>query len=238
MRLDRIRALTLVEVLVVVAIIAVLAAIIASATLHAVASTRSSSCMENLRQMHLGVEMYATDHDGYWPSYCFVSIAYDSRDGAKQFKAAIHKYTKSDDIFYCPSDANARRATDEWQLASEAETSYDENLGMLFRGTKLPGNKLAYLFNPQSILNPSGCRSIGDVVYSPQPQDRSVRMLSSHADRFNSVYLDGHTKNLPVYEGGRITQTGPCEGAIDRNPSSATGGRGEMSDGSTETGSS
>ena len=60
-------AFTLIELLVVVAVIAILAAILLPALSTAKESGRRSKCVGNLRQMYLGLRLYADDNNGDFP---------------------------------------------------------------------------------------------------------------------------------------------------------------------------
>src|SRR5215813_5893631 len=57
------RGFTLIELLVVIAIIAILAAILFPVFAQARESARMSSCLSNMKQMGLGMTMYAQDYD-------------------------------------------------------------------------------------------------------------------------------------------------------------------------------
>ncbi len=63
----RTRGFTLIELLVVIAIIAILAAILFPVFAKAREKARATSCLNNQRQLAVSIQLYAQDHDGYYP---------------------------------------------------------------------------------------------------------------------------------------------------------------------------
>jgi prepilin-type N-terminal cleavage/methylation domain-containing protein/prepilin-type processing-associated H-X9-DG protein len=61
------RAFTLIELLVVIAIIAILAAMLLPALARAKESGKRIACLNNLRQLSLSAQMYASDNLGFYP---------------------------------------------------------------------------------------------------------------------------------------------------------------------------
>lgn len=92
------RGFTLVELLVVIAIISILAAILFPVFARVRENARRSSCASNLKQLALGLMMYAQDNDGGLPSYSKNSNA----TWPKLYEPTIG-YIKSTQIYRCPS---------------------------------------------------------------------------------------------------------------------------------------
>jgi len=95
---SRNRAFTLIELLVVIAIIAILAAILFPVFAQAREKARGASCLSNLKQIGLGINMYMQDNDENFPMLQW----WDKGTGKvvqMSWYAAIYPYIKNGDHF-------------------------------------------------------------------------------------------------------------------------------------------
>lgn len=111
------KGFTLIELLVVVAIIAILAAILFPVFAQAREKARSISCLSNMKQIGLGVQMYIQDNDErlFFRAATSVAKVGSGRTGVViadpiendrvQWWNAIMPYVKSTAVFSCPDDS-------------------------------------------------------------------------------------------------------------------------------------
>ena len=97
------RAFTLIELLVVIAIIAILAAILFPAFARARENARRSSCQSNLKQIGIGMLSYAQDYD---ETMLIDSYGWNGTYNVGDWMHTIQPYTKSYQVFKCPSDTH------------------------------------------------------------------------------------------------------------------------------------
>ena len=197
------RGFTLIELLVVIAIIAILAAILFPVFARAREKARQASCESNLKQIELGILMYAQDYDEKLP-YVY---QYEPQPGATQLWWGaidlIQPYVKNDQIVVCPSGNWTYNYMRPPGRPNPVACSYGR-MSWLYGNSWGPGGPA----NPTpvsmaSMMDPAGTLDVIDAI-TPELWDsvnhtdlgNNSQVSKRHNDMFNASFLDGHVKAI------------------------------------------
>lgn len=197
------RGFTLIELLVVIAIIAILAAILFPVFARAREKARQTSCLSNLRQLGLAMEMYYEDYQRFPWDDLTEGGALEGTAPTWTWRLMIYPYVHNTQIFVCPtaSQLNSFDATypDYDQLAGYAinHVHWDDDLGT--DAEPPPGHTMSMVRSPAEVILLTDF--IGDHVISHfGTQEHGFVRRDSAATRHNEgcnyLFVDGHAKWL------------------------------------------
>jgi prepilin-type N-terminal cleavage/methylation domain-containing protein len=209
---------TLIELLVVIAIIALLAAILFPVFAQAREKARQASCLSNVKQLALGVLMYAQDFDERLPQ--------TQNDSFVLWPDLIAPYVKNNQIRICPSDLGQPTNLAPDGVTLLPANSYGLNELTFLDDTDFlpdpppPGPTLAAFQTPAATVMMGEMGTEDDLLTSRPnafkltvPDDAlndhyDARPAGRHFGRANVTLMDGHSKALKL-EQFYVGQTPP-----------------------------
>lgn len=210
-------AFTLIELLVVIAIIAILAAILFPVFSQAKEAAKKTSCLSNLRNQGVALQLYLSDYDDRLPDRRDLKASLpggyrpwttwppsDPRSGWA--KVVLSPYLKNNDVWACPSAAGIFRTT--VQAQQEGSTYWmwrfdrlDDPIPLDNLWGKSPEQAVSDL---QLALNPTVGypEGVADVAMTWDPYfpatipttPAEVRGRAVHPEGYNRLFLDLHAK--------------------------------------------
>ncbi len=202
------RAFTLIELLVVIAIIAILAAMLLPALSAAKQKAWTISCVSNLRQVGLGMKMFADENNELYPmsgtriSWGINDVVPSVGSGQRGWMEQIISYTVNTNVYHCPGNA---------QLSADNQSSFNYFNGV--RAVVIDTGGFGALRNTR-ILFPSAYVLSGDTIDNAQYFNRDdcdkddyyqncvggddngtpAVQWKAHSRGQNLLFTDGHVK--------------------------------------------
>jgi prepilin-type N-terminal cleavage/methylation domain-containing protein/prepilin-type processing-associated H-X9-DG protein len=199
------RGFTLIELLVVIAIIGILAGILLPVLSRARESARKTQCMSNVKQIGMGLIMYANENSETFPS----STA--SNPSMASINLLYDTYISDNKVFNCPSDTTVTAATNAGMSVSTSGGS-----------EYFTSAQCSYGYDrSHSQADDADVALLAD--RPPSSPDATTSTTNHNGRGQNVVYVDGHVEFVNSPLAGWYTSDGTTRDNIYTNSAGGTG---------------
>ena len=195
------KGFTLIELLVVIAIIAILAAILFPVFAKAREKARQTSCLSNMKQLGLGMHMYAQDYDGKIFYYAngrgdnLPEVTCYQGEGAYQTLSLYYPYIKNSQIYVCPSQGVLNSYG---QICGNGATVYSgansQMLDTVANSAPYGAAGTIMIVEAANLALWDWGEATGSTSLWPRIHPTGATVLPPHNGGLNCAYIDGHAK--------------------------------------------
>ena len=196
------KGFTLIELLVVIAIIAILAAILFPVFARAREKARETSCLNNVKEISLGILMYCSDYDSRFPSRYYLAAGTSGCSGKCFWPRVVTPYigtgsgtsSSGKALWRCPS---YRETVQNWYCGAYADYALNSYIGGLL-DAEIPYPSATVLIGEYAYWHTSALRWYGWYSwagwrgYDYNAHTNGCRY--DHNGRQNIGFCDGHAK--------------------------------------------
>jgi hypothetical protein len=209
----------MVELLVVFSLLALLLVLLMPALRHARSRAQALTCASNLRQIGVGMSLYATQQNNYFPPMEILAGGLrtfpDRLDAAGVLDGAVSTHQRS--IFFCP-EYDLTIYDNQYSQFRVTYSSHTLVVGYLdSTGWIYPAVKRSHMRNPERVMlvsdgvyqlaspgwghhiypNVSAGYEIGKYHVVPQRYDPGQWVRYAHLESPQAVFVDGHVEQHP-----------------------------------------
>jgi prepilin-type N-terminal cleavage/methylation domain-containing protein len=191
------RAFTLIELLVVIAIIAILASLLLPALSAAKQKAWVISCVSNLKQIGLGLRMFADDNEDLYPESgeAITWNLTDPNSPSNGWMQQVYGYVQNTNVYHCPGNA---------QLPATKQSPFNYFNGV--RAAYVAAGDQRAAVNGRRILFPAAYVLAGDTIDNGQfflrndddKDDYSQNCVGGAANGTPVVEWQAHNKGQPL----------------------------------------